>query len=40
MKLGDRVLVMDAGQIAQLDTPEAICANPASDFVRELIKNA
>ena len=40
MKLGDRVLVMDAGQIAQLDTPEVIRANPATDFVRDLIKNA
>lgn len=40
MKLGDRVLVMDAGQISQLDTPEAIRTAPASDFVRDLIKNA
>ena len=38
--MSDRVLVMDAGQISQLDTPEAIRTAPASDFVRDLIKNA
>lgn len=37
LKLGDRVLVMDAGKIIQLDKPENILANPATDFVRELI---
>lgn len=36
MKLGDRVLVMDQGRIAQLDTPEAIRRHPADGFVREL----
>ena len=38
MKLGDRVLVMDAGVVVQHDTPEEIMKNPANDFVRELIK--
>lgn len=37
MKLGDRVLVMEQGRIAQLDKPEQIRDNPADDFVRELI---
>lgn len=37
MKLGDRVLVMDQGKIAQLDAPEAIQSKPASAFIRELI---
>lgn len=36
MKLGDRVLVMEQGKIAQLDTPEMIRRCPADDFVRDL----
>ena len=36
MKLGDRVLVMEQGRIAQLDTPEMIRRHPAAAFVREL----
>ena len=36
MKLGDRVLVMEQGKIAQLDTPEMILRCPADDFVRDL----
>ena len=39
LKLGDRVLVMDEGKIAQLDTPERLCAHPAGEFVKELLKN-
>ena len=35
--LGSRVLVMEAGHISQLDTPAAIQAAPANDFVRALI---
>ena len=35
--LGSRVLVMEAGRISQLDTPAAIQAAPANDFVRALI---
>ncbi|MBQ9990047.1 MAG: ABC transporter ATP-binding protein [Lachnospiraceae bacterium] len=38
MKLGDRVLVMDAGEIVQLDTPERIKSFPANDFVRGLLQ--
>lgn len=36
LRLGTRVLVMEQGRIAQLDTPEKIRENPADDFVREL----
>ena len=36
MKLGDRVLVMEMGRIAQLGTPREIQEHPADDFVREL----
>jgi osmoprotectant transport system ATP-binding protein len=38
MKLGNRVLVMDAGVVVQHDVPEEILKNPANDFVRDLIK--
>lgn len=38
MKLGDRVLVMEKGRIAQLGTPREIQEHPADDFVRELIQ--
>lgn len=37
MKLGDRVLVMEQGKIAQYDTPENVKKNPADEFVKELI---
>ena len=37
MKLGDRVLVMEQGKIAQCDTPENVKKNPADEFVEELI---
>ena len=36
IKLGDRVLVMEKGRIAQLGTPREIQEHPADDFVREL----
>lgn len=36
MKLGDRVLVMEKGRIAQIGTPQEILEYPADDFVREL----
>mgnify|MGYP000230879029 FL=1 len=36
MKLGDRVLVMEQGRIAQIGTPQEIREFPADDFVREL----
>ena len=35
MKLGDRVLVMEKGRIAQLGTPREIQEHPADDFVRD-----
>lgn len=37
MKLGDRVLVMEQGKIAQCDTPENVKKNPVDEFVKELI---
>jgi len=35
--LSDRIMVMEKGGISQLDTPEAICANPANDYVRSFV---
>jgi ABC-type Fe3+/spermidine/putrescine transport system ATPase subunit len=35
--LSDRIMVMDSGTIQQLDTPENIIQNPATDFVREFV---
>jgi len=37
--LSDRIMVMNNGTIQQLDTPEAIIANPANDYVREFVIN-
>lgn len=37
MKLGDRVLVMEQGRIAQLDRPRQLRQNPADSFVARLI---
>jgi iron(III) transport system ATP-binding protein len=37
--LSDRIMVMNTGTIQQLDTPEAIIANPANDYVREFVIN-
>ncbi len=36
--LGDRIAVMDKGQILQCDAPAAILANPANDFVAQLLQ--
>lgn len=37
LKLSDRMVIMDEGQVVQFDTPDNILANPANDFVRELL---
>ena len=37
IKLGDRIAVMNLGQLVQYDTPAAILARPASDLVIELL---
>lgn len=37
LKLGDRVLVMEEGRIAQLGTPDELKSHPADAFVEELI---
>lgn len=37
MALGDRILIMEAGKILRLDTPEAVKAAPGSEFVARLL---
>jgi osmoprotectant transport system ATP-binding protein len=38
VKLGDRIAILEQGsKIVQYDTPEAILANPANDFVRRFV---
>ena len=37
LKLGDRIAIMNLGQLVQYDTPAAILAKPASDLVVELL---
>ena len=37
IKLGDRIAIMNLGQLVQYDTPAAILAKPASDLVIELL---
>lgn len=38
LKLGTKVLVMNAGEIQQYGTPREIFHKPATDFVRQLVK--
>lgn len=35
--LSDRILIMDKGTVCQLDTPENICKNPSSEYVRSFV---
>ena len=37
IKMGDRICVMNAGQIEQYDTPETLLSAPNSKFVREFV---
>ena len=39
LKLGTRVAVMDHGGLVQIDTPENIRNQPATDFVKELVSD-
>ncbi len=38
LKLGSKVLVMDKGEIQQIDEPKEILNNPKNDFVKKLIE--
>ena len=35
--LSDRIMIMDRGEISQLDTPESICKSPANDYVQTFV---
>jgi len=37
LKLGDRICLMNGGQIVQIGTPDEIVNRPANDFVREFL---
>ena len=39
LKIGDRIAIMKDGIIEQIDTPEQILINPASDYIRSFIEN-
>lgn len=39
LTLGDRICLMDDGQVVQVDTPDAIIKDPANEFVAEFIGN-
>ena len=35
--LSDRIMIMDKGEISQLDTPENICKYPANEYVKTFV---
>ena len=37
LRLADKIVVMQAGQVVQYDTPHKILTEPVNDFVRELV---
>ncbi len=39
LKLGDRIVIMKDGVIDQIDTPEGILTQPATDYVRAFVEN-
>lgn len=39
-RLGDKVMIMNEGEISQFDTPEAIVSEPKTSFVHELLETA
>ena len=37
--LADRIAIMDDGELQQVDTPDRICQEPATEFVADFIGN-
>lgn len=35
--LSDRIMILDQGEISQIDTPENICAHPANEYVQTFV---
>ncbi|MFW6266378.1 MAG: quaternary amine ABC transporter ATP-binding protein [Halanaerobiales bacterium] len=40
LKLGDRIAIMNDGEIVQIDSPEQIIINPLTDYVARFVDNA
>ncbi len=40
LKLGDRIAIMEAGEIVQLGTPEDIIVNPKTEYVANFVEHA
>lgn len=38
IRIGDRIAIMQGGEISQIGTPEEIIANPANDYVKSFFK--
>jgi len=38
MRIGDRIAIMQGGQVVQVDTPDNILNNPANDYVRSFFR--
>ena len=39
IKMGDRIAIMKDGEFVQIDTPEAVVAHPANDYVRDFTED-
>ena len=39
LKLGDQIAIMRDGRFVQVDTPEAVVARPADDYVRDFVRD-
>jgi glycine betaine/proline transport system ATP-binding protein len=39
LKLGDQIAIMRDGRFVQVDTPEAVVAHPADDYVRDFVRD-
>lgn len=39
IRIADRIAIMEAGRIVQIDTPEGLVTRPATDYVRRFVAN-
>ena len=39
LKLGDQIAIMRDGRFVQVDTPEAVVAQPVDDYVRDFVRD-
>ena len=40
LRLGDRIAIMESGQVVQMGTPEEIIVNPRTDYVADFVEHA